>query len=224
MSQDLWTAVDAYIADLFVPADPALDAALQASQSAGLPAIQVSPPQGKLLYLLARLISARRILEIGTLGGYSTIWLGRGLTAGGRLISLESEPRHAEVARQNIARAGLASRVEVRLGMALDTLPQIAAEGAGPFDLIFIDADKASYPAYLEWALRLSRPGTLLLADNVVRDGTIIDAECTNANLQATRRFNALLAADKRVSATVLQVVGVKGYDGLALAVVVDSA
>ena len=175
MPQDQWTAVDRYFTDLLIPPDPALDSALQASAAAHLPAISVAPNQGKLLLLLARLMGARSILEIGTLGGYSTIWLARALPAEGRLISLEADPNHAEVARANLARAGLNGQVEVRVGLALDSLPRLAAEGHGPFDLIFIDADKPNNPGYLAWALRLSRPGSLIVIDNVVREGQVID-------------------------------------------------
>jgi len=220
MNQETWTAVDRYLADLFVPSDPALDAALEASAAAGLPAINVSPNQGKLLQLLARMQGARNILEIGTLGGYSTIWLARALPAGGRLITLEFEPKHAEVARANFARAGLAGVVELRVGRALDTLPQLAAEGRGPFDLIFIDADKENYADYFVWALKLARRGTLIIADNVVRKGAVTDAGSSDPLVQGVRRFNELLAAEKRVSATVFQTVGTKGYDGFAIALV----
>ena len=184
-----WTAVDRYLTDLFTPADEALDAALRASAAAGLPSINVTPNQGKFLQLLAQASGARHILEIGTLGGYSTIWLARALPAGGRLITLESEPKHAEVARANIARAGQAGIVDVRLGCALDTLPQIAVEKRAPFDFIFIDADKASYPDYLPWAIKLSRPGSLIVADNVVRKGAVMDAANTDANVQGARRL-----------------------------------
>ena len=219
MVQEQWTAVDAYLTGLLVPSDPALDAALQASAAAGLPPIHVAPNQGKLLHLLARLQGARAILELGTLGGYSTIWLARALPPGGRLITLEADPRHAEVARANIARAGLAQVVELRLGPALDTLPQLAAEGRGPFDLIFIDADKPGYPDYLAWALRLSRRGSLIIADNVVRNGAVVDAASIWDYVR--RGGSLLLAAEQRVSATVLQTVGSKGYDGLAFALVI---
>ncbi len=221
MAQEQWTAVDGYLTGLLVPSDPALDAALQASAAAGLPPIHVAPNQGKLLHLLARLQGARAILELGTLGGYSTIWLARALPQGGRLITLEADPRHAEVARVNIARAGLAHVVELRLGPALNTLPQLAAEGRGPFDLIFIDADKPGYPDYLAWALRLSRRGSLIVADNVVRNGAVVDAASSDPNVQGVRRFNELLAAEPRVSATAIQTVGSKGYDGLAFALVI---
>ncbi|HEX6289913.1 MAG TPA: O-methyltransferase [Herpetosiphonaceae bacterium] len=220
MSQDQWTAVDRYITDLFVPPDEALDAALQASSEAGLPQINVAPNQGKLLHILALAHGARSILEIGTLGGYSTIWLARALPAGGRLISLEADPTHAEVAQANLAQAGLSGVVEVRLGKALDTLPQLAAEGHGPFDLVFIDADKPNTAAYFEWALKLTRRGSLIITDNVVRNGAVIDAASDDDNVQGVRRFNAALAAEPRVTATVLQTVGSKGYDGLAFAIV----
>lgn len=215
-----WTAVDRYITDLFVPPDPALDAALQASAAAALPAINVSPAQGKLLMLLARAQGARKILEIGTLGGYSTIWLARALPEGGRLITLEAEPTYAEVARTNIARAGLADTVEIRVGLALDTLPRLANEDRGPFDLIFIDADKETYAEYFKWALRLSRVGTLIIADNVVRKGAVADASSDDSRVQGVRRFNKVLGAEPRVSATVIQTVGSKGYDGFAIALV----
>jgi predicted O-methyltransferase YrrM len=221
MSQDLWTEVDNYFIDLFLPPDAALDAALQASEAAGLPAIAVAPNQGKLLMLLAQLRGARTILEIGTLGGYSTIWLARALPADGRLISLEANAAHAEVARTNLARAGLGALVEVRTGRALHTLPKLAAEGRGPFDLIFIDADKANTPDYFAWALKLSRRGALIIADNVVRDGAVIDANSDDPDVRGIRRFSELAAAEPRVSATVIQTVGRKGYDGLALALVV---
>jgi predicted O-methyltransferase YrrM len=220
MAEELWTAVDRYLDALFAPPDPALDGALKASAAAGLPAIQVSPNQGKLLLILARLQGARSILEIGTLGGYSTIWLARALPEGGRLVTLESEPKHAEVARANLARAGLAGVVELRLGPALETLPRLAAERRAPFDVIFIDADKGGYPDYLAWALRLSRRGTLIIADNVVREGRVVDAGSDDPAVQGVRRFHELLGAEPRVTATVLQTVGGKGYDGIALALV----
>jgi len=220
MSQDLWTAVDGYITGLLVPADPALDAALEASAAAGLPAINVAPNQGKLLMLLAQQQGARSILEIGTLGGYSTIWLARALPAGGRLVTLEANPEYAEVARANLARAGLADVAEVRVGPAAESLPRLAEEGAGPFDVVFIDADKQSTPEYFGWALRLARRGTLIVVDNVVRDGAVIDADSENPAVQGIRRFNELLAAEPRVSATAIQTVGSKGHDGFALALV----
>jgi predicted O-methyltransferase YrrM len=212
-----WTAIDDYITDCFVPGDPALDAALAASEAAGLPAINVAPNQGKLLMLLARAIGARRILEIGTLGGYSTIWLARGLPPGGRLITLEANPAYAEIARANVARAGFGAMVEVRVGKAIDTLPGLAAEA--PFDLIFIDADKERTPSYFQWAVRLSRRGSLIIVDNVVREGAVLDAD-GDANVQGMRRFFELAATDPRVSGTALQTVGAKGHDGLAILLV----
>ncbi|MBX9253929.1 O-methyltransferase [Desmonostoc muscorum CCALA 125] len=220
MNQAQWTAVDSYLTDLFVPPDPVLDAALEASAAAGLPPHNVSPNQGKLLLLLAQLQGARTILEIGTLGGYSTIWLARALPSDGYLITLEADPKHARVAQNNIARAGLNDLVELRLGQALSTLPQLAAEGRSPFDLIFIDADKPNNPDYLAWALKLSRRGSLIIADNVVRNGAVIDTASGDASVQGVRRFNELLASEPRVSATALQTVGSKGYDGFAIALV----
>ncbi|MBO0700679.1 MAG: O-methyltransferase, partial [Zavarzinella sp.] len=187
---------------------------------AGLPAIHVAPNQGKLLHLLARIHGARNILEIGTLGGYSTIWLARALPPGGRLVTLESELKHADIARDNIARAGLSEVVELLLGPALETLPRLAREGRGPFDLIFIDADKPSYPDYLGWALKLSRRGSLIIADNVVRKGAVADPANTDPVVRGVRRFNERLATEPRVSATAIQTVGSKGYDGFAIALV----
>jgi predicted O-methyltransferase YrrM len=220
MTQENWNAVDRYINDRLLAPDPALSAALQASDAAGLPQISVSPSQGKLLQLLAQARGARSILEIGTLGGYSTIWLARALPRDGRLITLEFDPKHAEVARANVARAGLADIVELRIGRALDTLPQLVAESRGPFDLIFIDADKPGYPDYLAWALRLSRRGSVIIADNVVRNGAVVDAASTDPAVQGVRRFIDMLAAEPRVSATAVQTVGSKGYDGFAIALV----
>ena len=220
MTQELWTEVDRYITDLLIPSDPVLDAALQASDAAGLPPHNVSPNQGKLLMLLGLIHKARTILEIGTLGGYSTIWLARALPPDGHLITLESNPQHAEVARDNIARAGLAHLVEVRVGRAIDTLPQLANEEYNPFDLIFIDADKPSNPEYFAWALKLSCQGSLIIADNVVRNGTVIEVNSDDPNVQGVRRFNELLSAQPRVSATAIQTVGNKGYDGFAIALV----
>jgi predicted O-methyltransferase YrrM len=216
MPDDKWPAVDEYLEQLFSLNDPALEAALEDSRAAGLPEISVSRAQGRLLQVLARAAGARRILEIGTLGGYSAICLARALPPGGRLITLELEPSHAAVARANIARAGLAAAASVIVGPALDTLSTLT----GPFDFIFIDADKPSYPEYLSWALRLSRPTTLIVADNVVRDGAIIDAASDDPRVQGMRRFLEALAGEPRVSATVLQTVGSKGYDGFAVAVV----
>jgi predicted O-methyltransferase YrrM len=222
MTQELWTSVDRYITDMLVPADPKLEAALSASSEAGLPPIAVAPNQGKLLLILAQAMGARSILEIGSLGGYSTIWLARALPAGGRLITLEADAKHAEIARANIARAGLDGIVELRQGKALETLPVLAAEGHGPFDFVFIDADKGNYPGYLEWALKLSRPGTLIIADNVVRDGAVIDAANPDPAVQGVRRMNEIIALEPRLSATAIQTVGSKGYDGFAIAIVRD--
>lgn len=220
MNQDLWTAVDTFVGDALISEDDALTAAVRSSAEAGLPAIHVSPAQGKLLHLLAKIRGAKAILEIGTLGGYSTIWLARALPAGGRLVTLEADPKHAEVARASIARAGLAGMVDIRLGKALDVLPKVEAEKAGPFDLVFIDADKPSTPEYFRWALKLSRPGTLIIADNVVRKGALADPASTDPNVVAMRHFHAVVSAEPRVSATTIQTVGSKGYDGFTLAVV----
>jgi len=222
MTGERWAAVDAYLAGLLVPPDPALDAALAASAAAGLPAHQVSASEGKLLHILARLIGARRILEIGTLGGYSTIWLARALPTGGRLVTLEAEPRHAEVARANLTRAGLCDVVDVRVGRAVESLRQIAAEGSPPFDLVFIDADKERNPDYLGWALRLARRGTLIVADNVVRGGAVVDATSADPSVRGVRRFMELVAADRRLTATAIQTVGGKGWDGFAVALVTE--
>jgi predicted O-methyltransferase YrrM len=219
MNQAQWTEVDDYFAALFVPQDPVLDAVLAASDAAGLPPINVAPNQGKLLMLLARVMGARRILEIGTLGGYSTIWLARGLPPDGHLVTLEADARHAEVARANIARAGLSAIVDVRLGPAVDTLPSLVREGK-PFDLIFIDADKPNNPRYFAFALELSRPGALIVADNVVRDGAVARKGSRDPSVLGIRRYNALVAAEPRVTATAIQTVGSKGYDGLAIALV----
>jgi predicted O-methyltransferase YrrM len=221
MSQDQWSAVDGYITDTLLTPDPVLDAALKTSSEADLPAISVTPNQGKLLQLLAQAQGARTILEIGTLGGYSTIWLARALPAGGRVITLEFEPAHAKVAQANIARAGLSEVVELRVGPALETLPQLAAEGLGPFDFIFIDADKENYPGYLTWALKLSRRGTLIIADNVVRNGAVIDTASSDPRVQGVRRLHEMIAAEPRVSATAIQTVGSKGYDGFMVALVI---
>ena len=220
MSEDQWTKVDQYFSEMLLPSDPILESTLEASLNAGLPAISVSPNQGKLLEMLARIIGARSILEIGTLGGYSTIWLARGMAAGGHLITLEVDPKHAEVARANFTRAGLQDVVELRVGNALETLPQLPAERRGPFDLVFIDADKKNIPTYFDWALKLSHPGTLIVVDNVVRDGAVIDAESTDESVQGVRRFIESLAVESRVSGTVIQTVGIKGYDGFAIVLV----
>jgi predicted O-methyltransferase YrrM len=220
VAQDLWTAVDEYLGALLAPEDEALRRAALDSEAAGLPAHQVAPNQGKLLHLLARAIGARAILEIGTLGGYSTIWLARAVRAGGRVVTLEIDARQAEVARANVARAGLGDVVEVRVGPAVDSLARLASDGAGPFDLVFIDADKKSNPEYLDWSIRLARSGTLIVGDNVVRDGAVVDETTADPNVVGIRRFHELLAADPRVDATAIQTVGSKGYDGFSLALV----
>jgi predicted O-methyltransferase YrrM len=218
MSQEKWTAVDAFLAQRLMPKDEALDAALRESTAAGLPPIQVSPAQGKLLHLLARATKARHILEIGTLGGYSTIWLARAVqhVQGGQIVTLEIDPRHAEVARRNISRAGLDAFVDLRLGRAIDTLPKLK----GPFDFIFIDADKPSTADYFTWAVKLSRPGTIIIVDNVVRKGAVLDEQSTDVNVQGIRKFLDVLANENRVDATAMQMVGVKGYDGFVVGVV----
>ncbi|MFE3825539.1 O-methyltransferase [Streptomyces sp. NPDC059092] len=213
-----WNAVDQYFTDHLAPADVALSAALAASEAAGLPAINVAPNQGKLLQILARVQGARTILEIGTLGGYSTIWLARALPEDGRLISLEYDPAHADVARGSLARAGLDGIAEVRTGAALDTLPVLLAEGAGPFDFVFIDADKRNNPQYVEWALRLTRPGSVIVVDNVVRGGAVTDPDSTDPSVLGTRRMIEEMAKNPRLSATAVQTVGIKGHDGFALA------
>jgi len=220
MTANQWAEVDRYFAEKLLPADGLLESALETSMDAGLPAISVSPTQGKFLQLLAQIAGARSILEIGTLGGYSTIWLARGVSAGGRVITLEVDSRHAEIAAINIARAGLQDVVEIRVGNALEILPQLAAARSGPFDLIFIDADKQNIPTYFEWSLRLSRPGTVIVVDNVVRDGAVIDSESSDASVQGVRRFVDTLGAESRASGTVIQTVGIKGYDGFAILLV----
>ena len=217
LKDDLWTAVDHYIAQALVPADPALDAAVASTGAAGLPLIQVSPAQGKLLHVLALMQRARAILEIGTLGGYSTIWLARALSDGGLVVTIEIDPKHADVARANVERAGLASRVDLRVGPALDVLPTLAGERGGPFDLVFIDADKANIPAYFEWAMRLSRPGAVIVVDNVIRDGRLIEPGSGDPAVEGVRRLHAAVAADPRVTGTTIQTVGAKGYDGFTL-------
>lgn len=220
MSEEVWAEVDEYIADAVLERDPHLADALQANADAGLPTIDVSPLQGKLLHLLAQAIGARKILEIGTLGGYSTIWLARALAPDGRVVTLEVNAKHAEAARANFVRAGVEDRIELRLGRAIETLRQLTSEHYGPFDLVFIDADKPSNADYLREVLALCRPGTVIICDNVVRDGEVIDGESTDPNVMGARRFFTALATEPRVSATAIQTVGVKGYDGFALAVV----
>lgn len=222
MSLDLWKAVDEYFNDLLVPGDPDLEAALSASAQAGIPPGNVAPNQGKLLMILAQSMRACAILELGTLGGYSAIWLAHGLEAGGRLITLEADPHYAAVARTNFVRAGLADVIDLRLGPALETLPQLAAEGAGPFDLIFLDADKANNAAYFDWALKLSRCGTLIVADNVARGGAVIAVGSEDLSVQGVRLFLERLGNEPRVIATALQTVGSKGHDGFAIALVVS--
>jgi predicted O-methyltransferase YrrM len=216
----LWDAVDEYFAGLFAPRDAELDAAIKANRAAHLPAIDVSPLQGKFLHVLVQMTQARRVLEIGLLGGFSTIWMARALPRGGRIVTLEYEPRHAEIARTNLRRAGLLRRVDIRVGPALASLPILKAEDAGPFDLIFIDADKVNNPQYLEWALKLSRRGTVIVVDNVARHGTVIDAKSSAGDIRGTRRCLKMMAAHPRLSAVALQTVGVKGLDGFAMAVV----
>ena len=218
MSDETWKAVDDYYAGVLGAADPVMDEVLKASEAANLPAIQVSPLQGRMLMLLAQMVGAKRILEIGTLGGYSTIWLARGLAKGGELVTLEAEPRHAEVAKANIERAGFAPMVEIKLGAAADTLDAMVKEGVRPFDFIFIDADKPGYPAYLDFALKLSWPGSVIVADNMVRQGAVADAGSSDESVKAVRVFNEKVAADKRLTATAIQTVGAKGYDGFVLA------
>jgi predicted O-methyltransferase YrrM len=218
--QTTWNRVDDYLGEKLLGSDDALESALAASDEAGLPAIAVSPPQGRLLELIARSIGARKVLEIGTLGGYSTICLGRAVGPDGRVISLEYEPRHAEVARGSIAAAGLAEVVQVRVGRALDLLPGVLADGIGPFDLVFIDADKASNADYVDWSIRLARPGTVIIVDNVVRDGRVADPSNNSADVRGTRRMFDLLEGNDRLDATAIQTVGSKGYDGFVYAVV----
>jgi predicted O-methyltransferase YrrM len=215
-----WSEVDSYFARTLIGSDPALEEALAANAAAGLPSIDVSAPQGKLIHLLARMAGARKALEIGTLGGYSTIWLARALPDDGRLITLEVSPRHAEIARRNVAGAGLESKVEIRTGAALTTLPKLEAERLGPFDFVFVDADKTNNAAYLEWALRLSRPGTVIVVDNVVREGGVVEAASRDPDVVGVRRMFELMAREPRLSATAIQTVGAKGWDGFALAVV----
>lgn len=220
MNQQIWSAVDEYFCETLIPFDQALSDALRDSDAAGLPQHNVAPNQGKLLHLLARLQGARKILEFGTLGGYSTIWLARALPEGGRVVSLEANPEAAAVAKANIARAGLSHVVDIRIGKAIDTLPLLAQEGVAPFDFIFIDADKPSNPEYLEWSVKLSRPGTVIVGDNVVRNGAVAEATSTEPNVVGVRRFFELMAGNPRLSATAIQTVGSKGFDGFSLAIV----
>ena len=220
MNDKLWSKVDDYICDRLLPADAVLEAALKANAAAGLPQIDVSAAQGKFLHMLARMVGARRILEIGTLGGYSTIWLARALPAEGRLISLEADALHAKIARENVDRAGLAGVTEIRLGKALETLPSVEADKIGPFDFVFIDADKPNNPEYLKWALKLARSGAVIVCDNVIRDGAVADAATHDASALGARKLFDLIGAEPRLTATALQTVGAKGWDGFAIAIV----
>jgi predicted O-methyltransferase YrrM len=220
IKEKLWTEVDNYFTGLLAPGDAKLNAVVNANRKAGLPEIDVTPLQGKFLQLLVRITHAKRVLEIGTLGGYSTICMARALPRGGRIVTLEYEPRHAEVARANLRTAGLLNRVDIRVGAALDSLPKLQSAGAGPFDLIFIDADKENNPQYLEWSLKLSQPGTVIVIDNVARHGTVIRAKSKEPDIVGTRRMMKMMAKNPRLSATALQTVGVKGLDGFAIAVV----
>jgi len=217
---ELWAAVDALFDSVMVEPDPVLDDAVAASAAAGLPPIQVTPSQGKLLHLFARMISARRVLEIGTLGGYSTIWLARALPTDGRVVTLEIDPAHANVARSSFERAGLSSRIDLRLGDALESLEALAAQRPAPFDLVFVDADKVRIPEYFDWSLRLTRPGSVIVVDNVVRKGAVLDDASADADVQGVRRFLELLGRERRVTATAVQTVGAKGHDGFVIALV----
>jgi predicted O-methyltransferase YrrM len=219
--QQLWTAIDHYLGDLLAPSDEKLDSAITANHKAGLPAIDVSPLLGKFLHILIQITKAKRVLEIGTLGGYSTIWMARALPRGGRIVSLEFSPRHAEIARGNLQKAGLLNRVDIRVGPALESLPKLKASDAGPFDFIFVDADKENNPKYLQWALKLSRRGTVIVIDNVVRQGGVVEAKSSAPDIVGTRRCLEMMAAEPRLSAVALQTVGVKGLDGFALALVI---
>jgi predicted O-methyltransferase YrrM len=220
MSKKTWAAVDDYIVDALFEADPALDAVLAANRDQGLPSIDVSPAQGKLLSLVARIQGAKKVLEIGTLGGYSTIWMARALPMDGKIVTLELDPNHAKVAGSNFARAGVSERVELRVGPALQSLAALSAENAGPFDLIFIDADKPNNPNYLSWAMRLSRPGTVIICDNVIRDGAVLDEDGHDTNVVGARAAFSFIGGDKRLDGTAIQTVGAKGYDGFAIAIV----
>jgi predicted O-methyltransferase YrrM len=221
-SQGKWSAVDAYFVDRLLPADSVLDEALASSERAGMPAHAVAPNQGKLLQLLVQMANAKRVLELGTLGGYSTIWLARGVGAAGSVVTVEANPVHAEVARRNFTHAGLSGRIDLRLGQGVAVLEGLLAEGTEPFDFIFIDADKPNNPAYLELSLKLSRPGTVIVGDNVVRDGAVANSASTDANVLGVQRFFDLIAANPRLSATAIQTVGSKGYDGFLLARVLE--
>lgn len=220
MSQKTWSAVDDYVVENLLPADTVLEAALRSNRDRGLPAIDVSPAQGKLLYLLARMNKAKRILEIGTLGGYSSIWLARALPEDGRLVTLELDPHHADVARINFRMAGLADRIDLRVGPALQSLEDLGKEGVLPFDLVFIDADKPNNPNYLRWAMKLSKPGTVIMCDNVIRDGAVLDTGGQDPNVEGARAAFSFMAKEAGLEATAIQTVGAKGYDGFAVAIV----
>jgi predicted O-methyltransferase YrrM len=220
MTKKIWESVDNYLDKMLIPPDSTLEQALASAAAAKLPAIQVSSVQGKFLHLLARILGARNILEIGTLGGYSTIWMARALPEGGRIITLEADPKHADVARKNFALASVENKVELRLGKALDTLPQVAADGRGPFDMIFIDANKSNMPEYFEWSLKLARKGSVIIVDNVVREGAILEGKSKDADIQGIRRFLEMVGKEKRVSGTALQTVSTKNYDGFAMVLV----
>ncbi len=217
MTQEHWTRVDEYISEQMLPRDAVLESALAAGEAAGMPAINVAPNQGKFLSLLAQMQGASRILEVGTLAGYSTIWLARALPEDGKLVTLELEPKHAQVARANIDRAGLGALIELRVGKALDSLAALTNEGVPPFDFVFIDADKPSIPEYFQWSLKLTRPGSVIVVDNVIRKGAVVDAASSDANVRGVRRFNEIVSKTASVSATTIQTVGSKGYDGFAL-------
>lgn len=220
MNQEMWSAVDRYITDLLVDADEVLEHVIAASDAAGLPSIQVSPPQGKLLGMYVSMIGARKVLEIGTLGGYSTIWMARALPEDGQLVSIEIDPLHAEVAQANFDRAGLSQRIELHTGNAREVMPRLIEDGYGPFDLVFIDADKASIPEYFAWSVQMSRPGSAIIVDNVIREGAVVNESSEDASVKGVRRLNEIMANDPRIDATVLQTVGVKGYDGFSVALV----
>ena len=220
MTQELWTSVDDYIGEMLVKQDASLDAAVAASDAGGLPPIQVSPPQGKFLAMLVTLMGARNILEVGTLGGYSTIWMARAIPDGGKVVTLEIDQKHADVAAQNFENAGVSHKVELHVGNARETLPKLIEKGYGPFDLSFIDADKGSNPDYFGWALDMSHPGSVIIVDNVIRDGKVVDASSDDPSVLGVRRLNELMAGNPRIDATALQTVGVKGYDGFSIAIV----
>ncbi|TIV15233.1 MAG: O-methyltransferase [Mesorhizobium sp.] len=220
MSSKTWTAVDDYIVSSLFEADPVLDAVLKANRDQGLPAIDVSPAQGKLLSLLVRIRGAKTVLEVGTLGGYSTIWMTRGLPADGKVVTLELDPHHARVARANFERAGVSDKIDLRVGPALQSLAALVDENAGPFDLIFIDADKPNNPNYLDWAMKLSRSGTVIVCDNVIRDGAVVKKNSGDVNVEGARAAFSFIGGDKRLDGTAIQTVGAKGYDGFAIAIV----